>query len=286
MEVGRFGALASLNEAWTRLKGARRVFVYMTLTVAIISWLVGTALAGVLPPAPVETVTLSTGEVVQLGSVSTSTTVRVLGGLSLPIGGDTAYPWLEQLVNGALSALFAGAFAAYALRRAVGLDVRYTMLVEYFRFFPTFFLLAVAAFLAISLAATLGVVVVTVVTIVGGVAFAFTQLFIVDREANLLEALGGSWQVVKANLGQVVLLLVIGALLSAVLSLPVFFASPLPTAINIAFTVAFTLASVLLTALMSIALACAFRDAVGIHNAGSDVPVDTQLRRTALNGGD
>jgi len=285
MGVGKFEAWKAIKEAWTLLIGSRRTFVYMTLSVGIVTWLVSNLFLGwVLPPAEPEMTALSNGDVMPLLRNEGPIVDLSVGGLSFGVGATTAYPWVERFAEAVISALFAGAFVAYALRRAVELEVRYAMLADYIRFFPTFLLLEVLAFAAFFVLAQLGGLVVLLATVVGGVAFAFVQFYVVDRDAGVGEALQGSIRVVNSNLGQTVLLLFTGAVLGFLVNTPLMLAGMfLPTAVTVVAGIVSGLASILLTALMSVALACAFRDAVGIYTAGGELPIETGHPGAALS---
>ncbi len=276
-ESGRFRAWEAIREAWSRLEGARRTYLYMTLTVAIVGWLVGGLLLRWLPPGEPETVTLASGEVVRLVRAPGPRFGLGGGALSLRAGTSTGSPWVEAGVTAALTALFAGAFAAYALRRAVGLPVRYTMLADHMRFFPTFLLLEGLAIVALLVLRPLGPMAVLTAWVVGSMAFAFTDLIVVDRGAGVGEALRGSLRVVGANLGQTVLLLVTVSALSFLLNAPLLLSLRyLPPAVVAVLGLVAGLVAILLRALLSVALACAFRDAVGIRTAGGELPHGTE----------
>lgn len=269
-DSGRFIAGAALREAWTRLIGARRTYLYMAATAGIVAWLIGGLLLGwALPAAEPPTVTLPDGQVAPL-SPGSNTVVDLPGGSSWFIfPAATAYPWVQRIVSAAISALFAGAFAAYALRRASGLPVRYAMLLDYVRFFPKFLVLALLALGAAMVLAALGPMVTLLGTLVGTVAFTFADLFVVDRDAGVFEALQGSLNIVRDNLVQTALILLTAALLGALLSVPLLVASEfLPSVLAVVVAPAIWLASTLVSAFISVALACAFRDAVGIQTAG------------------
>lgn len=276
MGSGRFTAGAAIREAWQQIIGSRRTYLYMSITVALVTWLVGTVLLGwLLPPAEPTMVTLPNGEVVLVEPGSESAFDFSVGADWMSATATTAYPWIEQIVGAALSALFAGAFAAYALRRAADLPVRFSMLTDYFRFFPTFLLLGLLAFAALFVLIRAGPIVILLATLAGSVAFAFANLFVVDREAGVVEEVQGSWNIVRDNLGQTILLLLAGAVLAVLVSLPVGLSTAfLPSAVTAVAVIATAIASMLLTALMSVALACAFRDAVGIHTAGEVLPLE------------
>lgn len=272
---GRFSAAAALREVWSRLIGARRTYLYMAVTAGIVGWLIGNLLLGwVLPAAEPTMVTLPDGQVAPL-SPGSGPAIDLPGGGSWSLfPAATAYPWVQRTVSAAISALFAGAFAAYALRRAVGLPVRYGMLLDFVRFFPKFLVLGLLAFGAALVLAKFWPMVALLGTAVGAVAFAFADLYVVDRDAGVIEALQGSLNIVRNNPVQTALILLTAALLGALVSVPLLIASTfLPSALAVVVGLATMLASALVSAFVSVALACAFRDAVGIHTAGEGTPL-------------
>ncbi len=286
MEVGRFAAWAALREAWRRLPGSRRVWVYMSLTVVIVGWLVTAAVQGVLPPRPVETVTLESGEVVRL--------VRARPGLSLTLGGPglvvasgSDQPWPLRAASLAVTSLFAGAFAAYGLRRAVGLEVRYAMLADHLRRAPTFLVYGLATTAAALLLAPVAHgALLAAAWLVCTVAFGFAPLFVVDRDAGPLDALRASAGVVARNLPQTLLLLGAGVLASLLTSLPMLPALAVGTpAVRLVAASLSALASLLVNALFAVAAACAFRDAVGVRTAGGPEPLEGARDARTLSSG-
>lgn len=264
MGFGRFSANAALREAWGRFEGARRTWVYMAVGAWLVTWLAGTALTAVLPAAA------TVGD----------PRVQVPGLLeALPYRPDaTGSPWLAAVVLAALEAVFAGAFAAFALRRAVGMPVAYTMLADYLRFFPTFLAYGIATLAATYLMYSLGLGLFTLPLFLAGlVAFSFAQYFVVDRGEGPLAALGSSLLLVAANPGQTVLLLLFGGVANALVGLAASLVArlaPLGLVAGAA-TLAAWLAQALVAGLVAVAFACAYREAAGITSAGEPEPLPT-----------
>ncbi|HEX7041151.1 MAG TPA: hypothetical protein VF202_13620 [Trueperaceae bacterium] len=282
MEVGRFEAWPAVKEAWRRLAGARRAFVYMSLTAAAVGWLVDTALDGVLPPARVELVTPESGVEVPVRGDRPRLTAEPFAIVVGP-SADTARPWLEQVAFAASNALFAGAFAAYGLRRAVGQGVRYTMLAEHVRFFPTFLVYGLAVLVA---SEAVGEGLGGLVAAAAGVALAFARFFVVDRDAGPLDALRGSLALIGRNLGQALLLQVSGGAAVLLALVPLILARVWGPPALVWSVAALTYPVVLLVrALFTIAEACAFREAVGVHTAGGPLPVEGVPDRGGLSSG-
>lgn len=267
MEVGKFNAMDVIREAWRQLQGNKRTYVFMALTAGAIGAVVVFLAAGVLPTSQIEALPGESGDVIE-AETDLGVAYRMFG---LPWGGadQAADSWLLQVVAAAIPALFAGALAAFALRCAAGFDVRYRMLFEYFRYFPTFLVLGLAAVAAMLVFSSLGGFLATLAALFGGALFGFVKFFVVDRSAGVFDALRGSLRIVSANPGQTVLLHVVVLLLSTAIATPLLLATVLsaPIFLSLALSLALLIASLLVAALTDVALACAFKAAVGMHIA-------------------
>lgn len=268
MQVDEFQAWPAITEAWQRVRGARLTYLGMAATLFIIMFLLGSLLNFVLPAPAAEFTTGPDGELMR------SSTTIITRDAWMP-GSFTAHNSLiGTLISALVAALFTGSFTAYALRRAQGLDVSYAMLTKYLRYALPIFMLALASYLASMLLEALGPMLATMMFFAGTVAFAFTHMFVVDRDLGALRALEASLRVVSRNVWQTLVLLLIGGVLTFAVAIPIIiFGGLLPVIGGVVLGLAIALAVALVQALMLVATACAYRDAVGIEKSGGDLPI-------------
>lgn len=290
MDPGRFRAWRAVREAWSLIGGTKRVYVAMSVTVWAVGTLVRLALWVLMHEqgAPA-------GQAVDAGLIDLSFAfglrVEVLGfevSPGAPAVSGTQWSALAPAAAGLVTAVFGGAFAAYALRRAEGLPVWYGMLLRYGRYAPS---LVGLQLVAIGLGAALGYVLVALlrpaadllpstawatalfaVPVVASIVFLdlalmFAGLYVVDRDLGPFAALGRSVTLSFHNLGQTALLWLV-ALVA-----------------ELAGSLTLGIASVWLAPLAAVAQGCAFRDAVGVHTAGEPLPLDAVPGRPALGEG-
>ncbi len=283
MQVGRFEAWTAFTRGWKRFEGAWLTYLLMALAALAVSVGVSLLLNLALPAAAADVTTTADGEVVRRSS-------RIVSTLRLPFGAPaftTAHNSLiGSIVSAALSALFAGAFTAFALRRARGLEVNVEMLVRYARYFLPIFLLSVAGSLAALLLGAAAPLLTVIAFLAASVAFTFTQLFIVDRDFAPVEALEASLKVVARNVWQTAKLLLIGAILGLAVALPMnLVAASLPAVAGITIGLATAALMTLVQGVVAVALACAYDDAVGISKTGDELPIGATGAATTLSSG-
>lgn len=278
MQVGKFAAWPAIAEAWRRINGARLTYLYMTAAVFVIMFAVSFALSIVLPASAPEWTTGPDGELVRRSTA-------VVTGNTWMFGSFTAHDSLGgTLVSAVVAALFSGSFSAYALRRAQGLEVRFSMLTKYARYALPIFMLALATHLAAMLLGAIGPVLATILFIAGSVAFTFTSMFIVDRDHGALQALEASLRVVSGNVWQTSLLLLSGAVLGLAAALPIIvLGGVLPPVGAVALGLATAVVMTLVQGLMLVATACAYRDAVEIEKSGDELPVGGRAAPVAIS---
>lgn len=154
-----------------------------------------------------------------------------------------------------VSAPFAGAFAAFGLRRAAGLHLDYGFVFRYARFFAAFLTLELLSFAIAWLTFSTVPLLLLAIAAAGSVVAPFVPLFMVDREMGPIQAVVAAANLVAGNLGQSVLLLLISI------------------AAGLATSLTFGIAGLWLLPLLAIAYGRAFQHAVGIHTAGEALPL-------------
>lgn len=281
MQVRNFEAWTAFTQGWKRIEGARITYLLMALAALAVGVGVSLLLNLAVPAAAPDVFTTADGDVVRRSA-------RITSGLRLPLG-STAFTtahnsFIGTIVSAAIGALFAGAFTAFALRRARGLEVNVAMLVSYARYFLPIFLLSVAGYLATLLLPVVGPYLGAIAILAASVAFTFTQLFIVDRDLGPLEALEASLNIVSRNVWQTAKLLLIGAILGVIVSLPMsLLGASLPLVAGVALGLATAAAMTVFQGVMAVALACAYDGAVGIRKSDEELPIGATAAAPTLS---
>ncbi|HEX7001834.1 MAG TPA: hypothetical protein VF164_09070, partial [Trueperaceae bacterium] len=271
------------TQGWKRIEGARLTYLLMALAALSVSVGVALLLNLAVPAAAPDVTTTSDGDAVRRSSSIVSTLRMPVGAAAFTTSHNSL---IGSIVSAVVSALFAGAFTAFALCRALGLDVNVGMLFKYARYFLPIFLLTVAGTLAALLVPVVGPWLTIIAILAGTVAFAFTQLFIVDRDLGPLQALEASMRVVARNVWQTAKLLLIGAILGLGVSLPMsLVGTALPLVAGIALGLATAAATTLVQGVMAVALACAYDDAVGMSKTGAELPIGAVAAAPTLSSG-
>ena len=246
---GSFTASSVVKEGWSRLAGSKRYYLLLAASVWLIERATSFVAVAIWPHTPDAADRIASVSAAAWRLPSASLTIDMFPVMTVEAG------LVPVLLTALVTTLFTGAFAAFALRRAAGLDVDHGLIFRYTRYYSVFLVLYVLGFaLAWVTAATMPLLLLAFAA-VNAVLASFVPLFIVDRDMGPVQAVVSAYRLVRHNLGQSLLLLLL-ALAASLLT-----------------SATYGIAGIWLSPLIAIAYAVAFRRAVGIHTAGEALPV-------------